>query len=157
MRDNIIKYVLIVSLLLNFSMLGAAGYTHYKGKAAPHGMSSGCPDAHANHVFTQLSLNPSLRDAMQKKASAFHAALGGKRQEVLAKKAVLVGLMRAEAPDDKAIGGAISQINGEQEEMQKMIVAHILEFKGMLDRKQQQKFLDLIDEAMTGKSEVQCP
>ncbi len=30
MRDNILKYILIISLVLNFSFLGAAGYTHYK-------------------------------------------------------------------------------------------------------------------------------
>ena len=30
MKDSILKYILIVSLLMNFSLLGAAAYTHYR-------------------------------------------------------------------------------------------------------------------------------
>ncbi len=29
MKNNLLKYILILSLLLNFSLLGAAGYTYY--------------------------------------------------------------------------------------------------------------------------------
>jgi hypothetical protein len=41
--------------------------------------------------------------------------------------------------------------------MQKLIVAHMLEFKSMLDKDQQQKFFDLIQRAMTRMQEIQCP
>ncbi len=156
MRDSIIKYTLVVSLLLNFSMLGAAAYTHYKG-LRHRGAPIGCSDAHANYVFKQLSLGAAQGGLMQCKASAFHITLDVKGQEVLAKKATLLGLMRADVVDDAAISEAISRINRDQEEIQKMVVAHILEFKGMLDTKQQQKFLDLIDQAMTGRDVIECP
>jgi hypothetical protein len=155
MRDNLVRYFLIISLLLNVSVLGAAAYTRYRG--TPHETAPRYSDTHANHVFKQLSLKPAEREAMQQKASTFHLALNTKRQEVLAKKAILLRLMRADAPDNREIDQVISQINKGQEEMQKMIVAHILEFKGMLAKDQQQKFLDLIEEAMAGRNPMQCP
>ncbi len=65
--------------------------------------------------------------------------------------------MRADNPDQKAIEATIAQINKTQEEMQKTVVAHMLEFKSMLDKDQQQKFLNMIEGAMGQRGEMQCP
>ncbi len=59
--------------------------------------------------------------------------------------------MRADNPDQKAIEATIAQINKAQEEMQKTVVAHMLEFKSMLDKEQQKRFLDLIETAMADR------
>ena len=55
------------------------------------------------------------------------------------------------------VRATIAEINGVQEEMQKMVVAHMLEFKSMLDKDQQKKFFDLIQGAMTRRQGMQCP
>jgi Spy/CpxP family protein refolding chaperone len=61
--------------------------------------------------------------------------------------------MRADQPDITAIESTIKRINGLQENVQKMAVHHMLEMKTLLNREQQNKFLDLIAEAMkTGES-----
>ena len=57
----------------------------------------------------------------------------------------LLTLMRADNPDGKAIEATIASINKAQEEMQKTVVSHMLEFKSMLDKDQQKKFMDMID------------
>jgi hypothetical protein len=44
-----------------------------------------------------------------------------------------------------------------QEQMQAMIAAHIVDMKGKLDRDQQKKFLDLIENAMTEGGQTGCP
>jgi RNA polymerase sigma factor (sigma-70 family) len=60
-------------------------------------------------------------------------------------------------PDNKAIEATITYINDIQEDMQRMVVSHMLEFKSMLDKDQQKKFLDMIDGAMTQGREAMCP
>jgi len=161
MRDNILKYILIVSLVLNFSFLGAAGYTHYKQtryRPAPFGY--GVPahgPAGGTHLFEELALKPEQFEAFHEKALPFHAAIAKKKQEVDRLRTSLFDLMRADKPDRKAIGATITEINRAQEEMQKTVVAHMLEFKSMLDRDQQQKFLNMIEGAMGQHREMQCP
>ena len=175
MRDSILKYILIVSLVLNFSFLGAAGYTHYRqaryggpapfagipGRPAPFGpgMPARTPLGYAVPacLFEELGLKPEQFRLFQQKAGAFHAALDQKRQEVDRLRGELFGLMRADNPDQKAIEATIARINSIQEEMQRTVVAHMLEFKSMLDKTQQKKFLDMIEGAMAQRGEAMCP
>ncbi len=65
--------------------------------------------------------------------------------------------MRADNPDSQAIEATIIQINSTQEDMQSMVVAHMLEFKSLLDKDQQKRFLDLIEGAMAKRKEALCP
>jgi hypothetical protein len=156
MKNNFLKYFLIVSLLLNFSFLGAAGYTHYKQS---HARATGPVDCglQGKHLFGELALNPEQIKQFQQKAVSFHSALGKKKQEVDRLRGSLLGLLRADSPDPKVSDETISQINNRQHTMQKMVVAHILEFKAMLDKDQQKKFLDLIEGAMAKQKETLCP
>jgi uncharacterized membrane protein len=165
MKDNLLKYILVLSLLLNFSLLGAAGYTYYQqnrhppalfGFVAPARVPVGSSSFHP-HLFEALSLKPEQRKLFEQKALLFHEALDKKREKVDRLRRSLFDLMRADYRDSKAIETTIAEINGVQEDMQKMVVAHILEFKSMLDKGQQKKFFDLIQGAMTRRQEIQCP
>ena len=175
MRDNILKYILIISLVLNFSFLSAVGYTHYKqtryrmpapfagvpGKPAPFGpgMPGRTPMGYAvpGCLFEELALKPEQLKLFQQKAGSFHAALDQKRLEVDRLRTSLFGLMRADNPDQKAIDATIAEINKTQQEMQKTVVAHMLEFKSMLDKDQQKKFLDMVEGAMGQRGQTICP
>ena len=139
MKDNLLKYILVLSLLLNFSFLGAAGYTYYQRNRYPsapfgYGLTErgpvGSPSIHP-HLFEALSLSPEQRKVFD--------------------------LMRADHPDSKAIEATISEINRVQEDMQKLVVAHMLQFKSMLNEEQNRKFFDLIQGAMATRQEIQCP
>lgn len=165
MKNNLVRYVLVLSLLLNFSFLGAAGYTYYQrnrhppapfGYGPPGRVPAGCPSTQP-HLFEALSLKPEQRKLFEKKAPLFHEALEKKGKEVDRLRRSLFELMGADHPDSQAIQATIAEINGVQEDMQKLIVAHMLEFKSMLDKDQQQKFFDLIQRAMTRMQEIQCP
>ena len=165
MKDNLLKYILILSLLLNFSLLGAAGYTYYRqnrhqpspfGYGAPGRAPAGSCSIQP-HLFEALSLRPEQQKLFEQKAPLFHAALDKKREKVDRLRGSLFDLMRADYPDSEAIEKTIGEINGVQEEMQKMVVAHMLEFKSMLDKDQQKKFFDLIQGAMTRRQAIQCP
>jgi Spy/CpxP family protein refolding chaperone len=165
MKDKLLKYILVLSLILNFSFLGAAGYTYYHqnwhppapfGYGAPGRAPVGSFSMHP-HLFEALSLNPEQRRVFEQKAVFFHKALDKKTEEVDRLRTSLFGLMRADHPDSKAIEATISEINRAQEDMQKMIVAHMLQFKSMLNEDQQRKFFNLIQRAMATRQEIQCP
>ncbi len=165
MKVNLLKYILVLSLLLNFSLLGAAGYTYYQqnrhppapfGYGAPGRVPVGSSSFHP-HLFEALSLRPEQRKLFEQKALLFHEALDKKGEGVDRLRRSLFDLMRADHPDSNAIEATIAEINGVQEDMQKMVVAHMLEFKSMLDKDQQKKFFDLIQGAMTRRQEIHCP
>ncbi len=164
MKDKRLKYVLLLSLLLNFSFLGAAGYTHYqqsryRAALCGYGVQGRPPVYSSNqpHLFEALSLKPEQRKLFEQKAQLFHEALDQKGEKVDRLRRSLFELMKADDPDSKAVETTIAEINGVQQEMQKMIVAHMLEFKSMLAKDQQKKFFDLIQGAMRGRQEIQCP
>jgi len=164
MKNNITKYILVVSLLLNFSLLGAAGYTHYRQTHYRHALFGyGIPgrvpvgSSTQPYLFEVLALKPEQRKLFEQKALLFHEGLDKKRSTVDQLRRSLFDLMGIDNPDSKAIETTIAEINGVQEDMQKMIVAHMLEFKSMLDQDQQKKFFDLIQGAMTRRQAIQCP
>ena len=165
MKDNFLKYVLFLSLLLNFSLLGAAGYTYYQRNWYPPspfgygalGRVAVGPSSTQPHLFEALSLRPEQRKLFEQKAPLFHEAIDKERGKVDRLRRSLFALMGADFPDSKAIETTIAEINGVQEEIQKMVVAHMLQFKSLLDKAQQKKFFDLIQGAMTRRQEVQCP
>ncbi len=57
-------------------------------------------------------------------------------------------LLRGSDPDSLAIDSAIAQMSATQEEMQKIVISQMLEFKSMLNKEQQGRFLDSIEDAM---------
>jgi Spy/CpxP family protein refolding chaperone len=165
MKNSLLKYALVLSLLLNFSFLGAAGYTYYQktrfrtspfDHGAPAQVPAGC-SSNQPYLFEALSLKPEQRKRVEQKAQLFHEDLDQKGARISRLRESLIELMRADHPDNDAIDATIAEINGVQQDMQKMIVAHMLEIKSLLDRDQEKKFFDLIRGAMAMRPEIRCP
>jgi Spy/CpxP family protein refolding chaperone len=163
-KSHILKFILLLSLLLNFSLLGTAGYSYYRQTRVPpapigHSVQGRAPSGSATqaHIFEALDLKPDQLKVLQEKAGLFHQALDGKQARVADLRSSLLALMRADQPDRKAIEASIADINAVQQQIQELIVSHMLEFKSILDRDQQKKFLDLIQEAMNRVGEMRCP
>jgi Spy/CpxP family protein refolding chaperone len=153
MKISFLKTALTVSLLFNLSVLGAAGYLFYQKNRyweTPFGVKV----RKDRFLFEELSLRPDQIKKMREKAIPFRAEIDRKRQEIAAKRNYLIGLLRADAPDARAIKTAVSEISRIQEEVQGMAAAHILQEKAALDKEQQKKFLDLIENAMIQEG---CP
>jgi Spy/CpxP family protein refolding chaperone len=165
MKNNLMKYILILSLLLNVSLLGTAGYTYYQrnrhpaasfGYGPPGGVPVGCTSTQP-YLFKALSLKPEQRKRFEQKAPLFHKAIYKNREKVDQLRESLFDLMGADHPDSKAIEGKIAEINKVQEDMQKLVVEHMLQFKSMLDKDQQKKFFGLIEGAMAQRRQAICP
>jgi hypothetical protein len=148
MRNSILKFSLAASLILNISILATAGYMYYKQSdywVSPFGAKM----KKDRFLFEELSLRPEQLKTMKERAMVFRAEIDRRRKEIAEKKMVMLNLMRADIPDKKAVDTAISDISRVQEEMQRVVAMHILEEKATLDKDQQKRFLDLIENATT--------
>jgi Spy/CpxP family protein refolding chaperone len=109
------------------------------------------------YLFEALSLKPEQRKLLDQKASLFHRALNKKRKKVDQLRRSLFELMSDDYPDSKAIETVIVEISRVQEDTQKLVISHMLDFKSMLDKDQQKKFFDLIQETMMMRPEIHYP
>ena len=156
MKNNLLKFALAASLILNLTVFATAGYHYYKLThtwVSPFGRVM----EKDKFLFEELSLNPGQLVALKTKAMLFRAEIDRRRQEIDAKRKELVALLRYQNPDKKIIDATIKEISGKQEEMQRMIAGHMLEIKSSLDDGQQRKFFDLIERNMAGNGQMLCP
>ena len=148
MRNSILKFAFAASLILNISILATAGYMYYKQSdywVSPFGAKM----KKDRFLFEELSLSPDQLKTMKERAIDFRAEIDRRRKEIAEKRLLMLNLMRADIPDRRAIDSTISDISRMQEEMQRLVAMHILEEKATLDKDQQKKFIDLIENAMT--------
>ncbi len=156
MKNSTLKFLLLISLILNISFLGAAGYQYYK-KSTHWTSPFGYKMKKGHFLFEELSLRPDQMKTMRETATKFRAIIDEKRQAVASRRKELITMMRQDNPDRNAVAAVVSKISGMQEEMQRMIAMHMLDMKAGLDKEQQNKFLDLIDNAMTEGRQMGCP
>lgn len=155
MNNSTVKYLLLISVLLNLTILGTVSYRHYQRNtywSSPFGQQM----PQDQFLFEKLGLEPAQVEAMKKRAIPFRADIDRRRAELAGKRQNLVALMRQDNPDLPAIRALIAEISAIQEEMQHRISAHILEVKALLDKEQQQRFLDLIENTMCKGSRTGC-
>ncbi len=156
MKNNLLKFALAASLVLNLTVFATAGY-HYYQQSRSWVSPFGKVMEKDKFLFEELSLKPDQLAAMKSKAIPFRAEIDRRRQEIEVSRKELVTLMRDQKPDKKTIDATIKEISGKQEEMQRMIVDHMLEIKSSLDEGQQRKLFDLIERNMAGSGQMACP
>ena len=109
MKNNLLKYLLLLSLLLNVSFLCAAGYSYYErnNPSAPFGFGSpgrvpAASTSVRHHLFEALSLKPEQRKLFDQKAPLFHETLGKKRERIERLRKSLFDLMGKGHPDEQS-------------------------------------------------------
>lgn len=147
MSRGTLKFLLVLSLLLNLSVLAVAGYSYVSRR---HAWTSpfGTRMARDRFLFEELTLSPAQTKAMREKAIPFRAEIDRRRAEIAAERSELVALLRKDDPDPAQVDAVIAQISALQQEMQKKITRQMLEQKALLSREQQGRFIDLIEGAM---------
>lgn len=153
---GLLKFFLLLSVVLNISFLSAAAYRYYRHSTewvSPFGARM----AGDHFLFEELSLPPERIAALREKAIPFRREIDAQRREIIDKRKRLIELMRPDVPDKKAIDAVIAEIGTMQLDMQRRIVARMLEVRSSLDKEQQQKFLDLIEQRMSAGGMGGCP
>lgn len=156
MKNNLLRHLLLISVVLNLAILGTIGYRYYQ-RAAYWTSPFGHTIKQDHFLFEELALQPDQTKAMRQRAIPFRAEIDRQRAEIAQQRKILVALMRQESPDMEAIGAQVAGISASQEAMQRKVVAHMLEEKALLEKEQQEKFFDLIENAMNQGSQTGCP
>jgi len=91
MKGSVWKFVLLVSLALNLSVLVTVGYLYHRQTGSwvsPFGMKM----AKNRFIFEELSLSPAQMEAMKARALLFRAEIDRSRLAVTEKRREIVSL-----------------------------------------------------------------
>ena len=147
MKGKSLIFVLILSLAINASILGTMGYHYYRD--ASSAKDAPCPLSPAHqHLYQQLGLSTPQLAEMEPLAQKFHERLGKLGIAMKGKNERLVELLGQKEVDPVQVEGLRKEIAGIQDEIQKEVIAHILESKKILDAKQQKQFFALMSESV---------
>jgi Spy/CpxP family protein refolding chaperone len=147
MRGKLFVFILFLSLAINASVLGAVGFRYYReaslAKEAP------CPLSPSHqHLYQHLGLSAPQLAQMEPLAQNFHERLGKLELTMKGKNDRLVELLGQKEVDPVQVEGVRKEIAGIQDEIQREVIAHILETKKILDAKQQKQFFALMSQGM---------
>lgn len=156
MKSNTIKFLLLVSLVLNLTILTTVAFRAYQRTTywtSPFGHRM----PKDKFLFEEIGLESEQVEAMKKRAIPFRAGLDRQRAEIAQQRQGLIALLRQEQPDLSAIRSLIAKISDLQEAMQQEVASHMLEEKVLMTKEQQRRFFDLIDNTMKQGSHTGCP
>jgi len=147
MRGKLFVFILFLSLAINASVLGTVGFRYYReaslAKEAP------CPLSPSHqHLYQHLGLSAPQLVQMEPLAQNFHERLGKLELAMKGKNDRLVELLGQKEVDPVQVEGVRKEIAGIQDEIQKEVIAHILETKKILNAKQQNQFFALMSQGM---------
>ena len=143
MRTKWWTLVLIFSLAINAAVLGVCGYHYYRYTCvAP---STYCPLSPGDqHLYQRLGLSDFQLERMGPLARTFHAKLDKLSRETERKRALLVNLLSREEVDLVEIEGLRKDMAGIQDQIQREVIAHILDVKKILETRQKERFFQLM-------------
>ena len=147
MRGKLFVFILFLSLAINASILGTMGFRYYReaslAKEAP------CPLSPSHqHLYQDLGLSTPQLAQMEPLAQKFHERLGKLEKGMKGKNERLVELLGRREVDPVQVEGLRKEIAGMQDEIQKEVIAHILESKKILNAQQQIRFFALMSQGM---------
>jgi hypothetical protein len=147
MNKKGIMIVLVLSLAMNASILGTMGYHYYWNPLSSS--STPCPLSSTHqHLYQELGLSTGQLSKMEPLAKIFHARLTDLAAAMKGKNSRLVELLRQKDADQGQVEGLRKEMAVIQDEIQKEVIAHILDSKKILDSKQQEHFFDLMRQSM---------
>ncbi len=143
MKPRWLIYILILSLAMNAAILATVGYRFWRGSGS-HPPST-CPlDQGERYLYEDIGMSKSQLAEMALLAKTFHGKLDLFKTAMFEKKAVLVDLLSRETVDATAIENIRRDMAAIQDDIQREIVAHILQVKKIMDIKQQQRFFEIM-------------
>jgi hypothetical protein len=147
MKGKVFVFILFLSLAINASVLGTMGFRYYR--EASLAKEALCPLSPSHqHLYQRLALSTSQLAEMEPLAQKFHERLGKLESGVRNKNELLVALLGLKEIDPVQVEEVRKEIAGIQDEIQKEVIAHVLETKQILDAKQQNQFFALMSQAM---------
>jgi len=147
MKNRWISMLLVLSLAMNTAVLAVAGYNYY-GSSRPTTAAGHSHDME-HHFYAVLGLSPTQLEKMTPMADSFHDRLKNFHSEMVEKKGTLINLLGGEDESSTRIEALRMEMAAIQDDIQKTVIAHVLDVKEILDAGQQERFFDLLHRSMT--------
>ena len=143
MKNRWMGLLLILSLTINMAVIVVAGYKYYH-----HGQHAlpvaGLETEKSHHFFHVLGLSKSQMDEMESMAALFHNQLNKHYSTVGIKKNLLIKLLSQKNVTRSQAEQLQKQIAMIQENIQKVVISHLLDIKTILNENQQKQFFELL-------------
>jgi Spy/CpxP family protein refolding chaperone len=148
MKNRWIAMILALSLAMNTAVLAVAGYNYYVSCNRPT-TAAGHPHDMEHHFYEVLGLTPGQMAKMTPMATLFHESLANHHSEMSAKKEAMITLLGSEDINPNRIETLRTEMAAVQDNIQKTVIAHVLDVKKILDSSQREQFFDLLRRSMT--------
>ena len=147
MKNRWIAMLLVLSLAMNTAVLTAAGYKYYKrnrelSEATLHSRERNY------HFYEKLGLTPVQLAKMNPMANTFHKSLKSLHSDMEAKKNAMINLLSGENVSPAKIEEIRKEMATIQDSIQKVVIAHVLDVKEVLDPSQRKRFFELLSKSM---------
>ena len=147
MRGKAFIFILVLSLACNASILSVVAYHYYRDASLTN--EAPCPLSPSHrHLYQQLGLSAPQLARMEPLAQKFHERLARLEKDMRGKNTHLVELLGQREVDPVQVEGLRKEVAGIQDEIQREVIAHILDSKKVLDAKQQNQFFALMSQSM---------
>jgi Spy/CpxP family protein refolding chaperone len=147
MKIKLLIFIMVLSLAVNAAVLGAVGYHYYRSNFLVSPQP--CPvSPHDQYLYQHLGLSNEQLTRMAPLAQNFHSRLEKLAGSMEGKKEDLVDLLSRKDVDPEKIAGLRREMAGIQDEIQKVVIEHIMEMKKVLNTEQQRHFFDLMRRSM---------
>lgn len=147
MNNRLLKTILFISLLMNFTILAAAGY-FYCRDAGCLGFKPGRETTETEVLSKELGLTPEQRKAIEDMDAGFRKTMKENREKIIEKRRRVLELLKEDKPDREAIDSVLSEIRELQWRIQKLAVGHIIDEKSVFNKEQQAKFYGLLEKRL---------
>lgn len=144
MGSRFLKPVLFISLLLNVTILGAAGFFYLR----ECGTSLGKAEKRHEAVSEKLKLTPEQKALFKEENEKFRASILAAHGELAEKRRRIFRLIKEAEPDTAAINDSLAEIGKVQGRIEAQAIEHMLKEKAVLDRGQQERYLELLEKRM---------
>ena len=143
MKQKYLLIVLVLSLVVNVSVLATVGYHYYRNICLTP--TAPCPlNPSDSHLYESLGLSSEQTARMATLAQSFHGRLGELGSAVEVKRNLLIDLLGKDAIDPGGSEAVRKEIASLQDEIQKEVIAHIAESKKIMNPDQQERFIELL-------------
>jgi Spy/CpxP family protein refolding chaperone len=151
MKIKLLIFIMVLSLAVNAAVLGAVGYHYYRSNflVSRQLSSQPCPvSPNDQYLYRHLGLSNEQLMRMAPLALNFHSRLEKLAGSMEGKKEDLVDLLSRKDVNPEKIAGLRREMAGIQDEIQKVVIEHIMEMKKVLNTEQQRHFFDLMRRSM---------
>ena len=147
MKHRGIVMILVLSLAVNAAALAVAGHNYYRKTSLSTRAASPSPEKE-HHFYQALQLTQAQVAKIDPMAKSFHGRLESLHSAMGAKRDLMVSLLGQENVAHNEIEKLREDMAAIQDNIQKIVISHILDVRAILDSNQQDRFFTLLRKSM---------